>query len=139
MDLALKLFNNQKLLSKWNLTMSKATKPDEGKETKADREPKRGKVIPNWRFDNAEGNKMMTRNSTVFNWCTNDYHMELMWCAYNPCYNQANFKMKMKEKNGKEDKTDKGSEKKYQPLNDFRIVLFTMLLDEDYKTLEDQF
>eukprot|EP00957_Ditylum_brightwellii_P076878 5843511-Ditylum_brightwellii.AAC.1 len=40
----------------------------------------------------------------------------------------------MKEK--KEEKENKGSEKKYQPLSNFKIALTAMLSDEDFKTLE---
>eukprot|EP00957_Ditylum_brightwellii_P090080 6860219-Ditylum_brightwellii.AAC.1 len=36
----------------------------------------------------------------------------------------------------KEKKESKGGEKKYQPLNDFKIALSAMLLDEDFKMLE---
>eukprot|EP00957_Ditylum_brightwellii_P193763 14755426-Ditylum_brightwellii.AAC.1 len=40
----------------------------------------------------------------------------------------------MKEK--KEEKGSNGSEKKYQPSNNFKIVLSAMLLDKNFKTLE---
>eukprot|EP00957_Ditylum_brightwellii_P135894 10365465-Ditylum_brightwellii.AAC.1 len=40
MDLALKLFYNQKSLGEWNPTMTKVTKPDESKEFKTNVEPK---------------------------------------------------------------------------------------------------
>eukprot|EP00957_Ditylum_brightwellii_P210478 15365025-Ditylum_brightwellii.AAC.1 len=40
----------------------------------------------------------------------------------------------MKEK--KDEKAGKGGEKKYQPSNNFKIVLSAMLLDEDFKPLE---
>eukprot|EP00957_Ditylum_brightwellii_P095536 7276970-Ditylum_brightwellii.AAC.1 len=40
----------------------------------------------------------------------------------------------MKEK--KEEEESKGVKKKYQPLKDFKIALFAMLSDKDFKTLE---
>eukprot|EP00957_Ditylum_brightwellii_P066001 5005231-Ditylum_brightwellii.AAC.1 len=42
----------------------------------------------------------------------------------------------MKEK--KEEKESKGSEKKYQPSNNFKIALSVMLSDENFKTIEAQ-
>eukprot|EP00957_Ditylum_brightwellii_P101204 7712321-Ditylum_brightwellii.AAC.1 len=79
----------------------------------------------------------MTRNNTIFNWCTNNYHTRLMWCTSILCYNQTDFKKKMKEK--KEDKMGKCGKKKYQPSNNFKIALLAILLDKDLKKLEDQF
>eukprot|EP00957_Ditylum_brightwellii_P061372 4658484-Ditylum_brightwellii.AAC.1 len=81
-----------------------------------------GRVIPNWMFENAKGKKTMMQNNTVFNWCTNNCHTKLMWCTYNPCYNQAGFRKRMKEKIRKDDKTVKDNEKKFQPSNDFKIA-----------------
>eukprot|EP00957_Ditylum_brightwellii_P172258 13113823-Ditylum_brightwellii.AAC.1 len=86
-----------------------------------------------------KGKKMMTRNNTVFNWYINNFRVKLMWCACNPCYNQAEFKKKMKEKNKKEDKTGNSGRKKFQPSNNFKIELLTMLSDEDFKMFECQF
>eukprot|EP00957_Ditylum_brightwellii_P072305 5496093-Ditylum_brightwellii.AAC.1 len=60
-----------------------------------------------------------------------------MWCACSPCYNRADFKEKMRKK--KEEKENEGSEKKYQPLKDYKIALLAMLLEEDFKTLKSQF
>eukprot|EP00957_Ditylum_brightwellii_P204604 15340105-Ditylum_brightwellii.AAC.1 len=79
----------------------------------------------------------MSKNNTNFKWCTNDCHVKPMWCACNPCYNRADFKEKTRKK--KEEKESKGGEKKYQPLNNFKIALSAVLLDEDFKTLESQF
>eukprot|EP00957_Ditylum_brightwellii_P005751 438443-Ditylum_brightwellii.AAC.1 len=83
MDFALKLYNNQKVLGEWNLTIKGTTKQMESTVSKSNGEPKyfailtkqlqtltlklstnpgtgnnrtvrngRGRVIPNWRFDN---------------------------------------------------------------------------------------
>eukprot|EP00957_Ditylum_brightwellii_P152254 11591598-Ditylum_brightwellii.AAC.1 len=88
----------------------------------------RGRVIPNWRFDNPDGKKEMLKNNTNFKWCTKDCHTKPMRCACNRCYNRVDCKKKMKEK--KEEKESKGGEK---------IVLSAMLSDKDFKTLESQF
>eukprot|EP00957_Ditylum_brightwellii_P010736 813487-Ditylum_brightwellii.AAC.1 len=97
----------------------------------------RGRVIPNWRFNNPDRKKEMSKNNTNFKWCTNDCHAKSMWCTCNPCYNRANLKEKMRKK--KEEKESKGSEKKYQPSKDFKIALSAMLSDEDFKMLDSQF
>eukprot|EP00957_Ditylum_brightwellii_P123592 9422549-Ditylum_brightwellii.AAC.2 len=97
----------------------------------------RGKVVPNWRFDNPNRKKEMSKNNTSFKWCTNNCHTKPMWCVCNPCYNRADFKKKMKEK--KEEKESKGVEKKYQPSNNFKIAQSLMLSDKDFKMLEAQF
>eukprot|EP00957_Ditylum_brightwellii_P077227 5868782-Ditylum_brightwellii.AAC.1 len=97
MDLALKLFNNQKTLTEWNPIIKGTTKQAENAESKSNREPKylalltkqlqiltaklsmnpgtgndgvvrngRGKVTPNWRFNNPNGKKDMLKNNTNF-------------------------------------------------------------------------
>eukprot|EP00957_Ditylum_brightwellii_P003601 272735-Ditylum_brightwellii.AAC.1 len=109
MDLALKLYNNQKALREWNPTINGTTKQAESMESKSNGEPKylalltkqlqtlnselsinprtgndgtirngRGRVIPNWWFNNPGGKKEMSKNKTNFKRCTNDCHIKPM-------------------------------------------------------------
>eukprot|EP00957_Ditylum_brightwellii_P203740 15335994-Ditylum_brightwellii.AAC.1 len=166
MDLTLKLYNNQKALGEWNLTIKGTTKQVESTGSKSNRELKyralltkqlqtltsklstnpgtgndgtvqndRGRVIPNWLFNNPNGKKEIPKNSTNFKWCTNDCHAKPMCCDCNSCYNRTDFKEKIRKKKEESD----GSEKKYQPSNNFKIALSAMLSGKDFKTLESQF
>eukprot|EP00957_Ditylum_brightwellii_P065159 4942190-Ditylum_brightwellii.AAC.1 len=91
----------------WKLQMliTKLSKTNQGKNDNNVIKNRKGRVILIWRVEHAKGEKMMTQNNTVFNWCTNNCHAKPLWYTCNPCYNQANFKKKMKEENRKEDKS----------------------------------
>eukprot|EP00957_Ditylum_brightwellii_P170721 12994582-Ditylum_brightwellii.AAC.1 len=151
MDLTIKLFNNQKALGEWNLTIKGTTKQTESMESKSNGELKHlvlltkqlqmltSKLSMNPRTDN-DGVVRNGREKVVPKWRFDNpngkkemskNNTNFKWCM-NSCHAKPMWcarnpcynraDFKKKMKEKKEEKESKGDEKKYQPSHDFKIV-----------------
>ena len=80
------------------------------------------------KFNRADRQTELVRDSRTFKWCTKDCHKKPQWCARPVCRSKADHKKWVEEKKGNPTIS-----------NDFKVALSAIVTDEDYKALESQF
>eukprot|EP00957_Ditylum_brightwellii_P199783 15229729-Ditylum_brightwellii.AAC.1 len=147
---ALKLYNNQLALDKWEKETVKKSMDKESPKFIAlltkmekkieklrgrpqlmpaptpndDKKPKRMHGHPAWKFDNPDNNKMMEWSDQTFRWCSNNCHLCSMWFTMQNCMDRGDYKNKM---SGTES-NNRGNP--FKASKDFRVALSALVLDD---------
>ena len=99
------------------------------------------RAYQDWKFQNPGDLKPKEVRGTGMKWYTNDCHEKPLWHGRKSCLNKSDFvsmmKNKKEDKEGLGDKTDSNFQK--DSLKDFKVALTAIILEDDFKVLQEEF